>query len=46
MLPASDRQGVRAGIINKDFFVSGAKVTGQIKQEQFAEEFKVAYLCA
>lgn len=37
-------QGVRAGIITKDFFANGAKVTGQIKLEQFAEEFKAAYL--
>jgi hypothetical protein len=39
-------QGVRAGIIGKDFFASGVKVTGQIKLEQFAEEFRVAYLHA
>jgi uncharacterized protein YbjT (DUF2867 family) len=39
-------QGVRAGVITKDFFASGAKVTGQIKLEQFAEEFKAAYLHA
>lgn len=39
-------QGVRAGIIIRDFFTSGAKVTGQIKLEQFAEEFKAAYLHA
>ncbi|GAB3921249.1 NAD(P)H-binding protein [Mucilaginibacter myungsuensis] len=36
-------QSVRAGIITKDFFASGAKVTGLIKLEQFAEEFKTAY---
>jgi uncharacterized protein YbjT (DUF2867 family) len=39
-------QGVRAGIITKDFFASGAKVTGEIKLQQFAEEFKAAYLHA
>lgn len=37
-------QGVRAGIVTKDFFSTGAKVTGQIKLEQFAEEFKTVYL--
>ncbi|WP_345951573.1 NAD(P)H-binding protein [Mucilaginibacter sp. PAMB04274] len=37
-------QGVRAGIITRDFFASGANVTGQIKLEKFAEEFKAAYL--
>ncbi|RFZ85359.1 NAD-dependent dehydratase [Mucilaginibacter terrenus] len=37
-------QGVRAGIITRDFFASGAKVTGRIKLENFAEEFKAAYL--
>lgn len=37
-------QGVRAGTITRDFFASGTKVTGQIKLEQFAEEFKAAYL--
>ncbi|MFD0793090.1 NmrA family NAD(P)-binding protein [Mucilaginibacter litoreus] len=36
-------QGVRAGIITKDFFDTGAPVTGHIKLEQFAEEFKAAY---
>jgi len=36
-------QGVRAGIITQDFFASGAIVTGQIKLEQFADEFKTAY---
>jgi hypothetical protein len=36
-------QGVRAGIITRDFFYSGAKVTGEIKLEQFVEEFKAAY---
>jgi uncharacterized protein YbjT (DUF2867 family) len=39
-------QGVRAGIITRDFFNSGAKVTGQIKLQQFVEEFKAAYLHA
>lgn len=37
-------QGVRKGIITKDFFASGAKVTGKIKLAKFAEEFKAAYL--
>ena len=37
-------QGVRAGIITRDFFASGAEVTGKIKLEQFAQEFKAAYL--
>lgn len=39
-------QGVRAGIITKDFFDKGAEVSGQIKLEQFAGEFKAAYLQA
>jgi uncharacterized protein YbjT (DUF2867 family) len=39
-------QGVRAGIITRDFFACGAKVTGKIKLEQFAQEFKAAYLHA
>ncbi|QJD97334.1 NAD(P)H-binding protein [Mucilaginibacter robiniae] len=39
-------QGVRDGKITKDFFASGVKVTGQIKLQQFAEEFKAAYLHA
>lgn len=37
-------QGIRAGIITEDFFASGAEVNGQIKLEQFAEEFKARYL--
>ena len=37
-------QGVRAGIITKDFFEKAAEVTGRIKLEQFAEEFKAVYL--
>jgi uncharacterized protein YbjT (DUF2867 family) len=37
-------QGVRAGIITKDFINTGAKVTGQIRLEQFAEKFKIVYL--
>lgn len=37
-------QGIRAGIITEDFFATGAKVTGQVKLEQFAEEFKAGYL--
>jgi uncharacterized protein YbjT (DUF2867 family) len=36
-------QGVRAGIITHDFFASGAKVTGQVKLEQFVAEFKDRY---
>ena len=39
-------QGVRAGVIIKDFFASCAKVTGKIKLEQFAQEFKAAFLQA
>ncbi|QEC75209.1 NmrA family NAD(P)-binding protein [Mucilaginibacter ginsenosidivorax] len=39
-------QGVRAGIITRDFFTNGARITGHIKLEQFAEEFKAAYLRA
>jgi uncharacterized protein YbjT (DUF2867 family) len=37
-------QGVRAGIVTEHFFATGAKVTGQVKLEQFAEEFKARYL--
>jgi uncharacterized protein YbjT (DUF2867 family) len=37
-------QGVRAGIVTKDFFGTGGKVTGQIKLAQFAETFKAVYL--
>jgi len=36
-------QGVKAGIITKDFFATGGKVTGQVKLEQFVEEFKNRY---
>ncbi|ACU61793.1 NmrA family NAD(P)-binding protein [Chitinophaga pinensis] len=36
-------QGVRAGIITKDFFDKGAIVTGSTKLQQFVEEFKARY---
>lgn len=36
-------QGVKAGIITRDFFEKGAKVSGKIKLEAFAQEFKAAY---
>jgi uncharacterized protein YbjT (DUF2867 family) len=36
-------QGMRAGIITRDFFATGAKVTGKIKLKQFVEEFKNRY---
>jgi uncharacterized protein YbjT (DUF2867 family) len=36
-------QGVRAGLITKDFFAKGASVIGEIKLKMFAEEFKVVY---
>ncbi|MDR6945418.1 NmrA family NAD(P)-binding protein [Mucilaginibacter pocheonensis] len=36
-------QGVRAGIVTRDFFTTGGKVTGKIRLEQFAEEFKNRY---
>lgn len=36
-------QGVRAGIVTEDFFATGSKVTGRVKLEQFAEEFKTRY---
>ncbi|GAA4323341.1 NAD(P)H-binding protein [Mucilaginibacter gynuensis] len=36
-------QGVKAGLITRDFFSSGAQVTGQVKLAQFAEEFKARY---
>jgi len=36
-------QGVRAGIITKDFFDKGGKVSGNTKLEQFAIEFKNRY---
>jgi uncharacterized protein YbjT (DUF2867 family) len=37
-------QGVRAGIVTKHFFATGANVAGQVKLEQFTEEFKARYL--
>ncbi|UOQ69591.1 NmrA family NAD(P)-binding protein [Hymenobacter volaticus] len=36
-------QGVREGVITRDFFATGAEVTGKIKLEQFVEEFKNKY---
>lgn len=36
-------RGVRTGIITRDFFESGQKVSGRIKTEQFAKEFKEKY---
>ncbi|QJD95736.1 NAD(P)H-binding protein [Mucilaginibacter robiniae] len=36
-------QGVRAGIVTRDFFAKGGKTVGHVKLEQFAEEFKTAY---
>jgi uncharacterized protein YbjT (DUF2867 family) len=36
-------QGIRAGIVTEHFFATGAGVTGQVKLEQFAEEFKAGY---
>ncbi|SHM71851.1 NAD(P)H-binding protein [Mucilaginibacter sp. OK098] len=36
-------QGVRTGIITRHFFESGQKVSGRIKTEQFANEFKEKY---
>ncbi len=36
-------QGVRAGIVMKDFFEKGGQVTGKTKLEQFAEEFRSRY---
>ncbi|WP_142684917.1 NmrA family NAD(P)-binding protein [Chitinophaga polysaccharea] len=36
-------QGVRAGIVTKDFFATSGKARGQIKLEQFVEEFKSRY---
>jgi uncharacterized protein YbjT (DUF2867 family) len=33
-------QGVRTGIITRDFFESSQKVLGRVKIEQFAEEFR------
>ena len=37
-------QGVRAGLITRDFFAQGRNVTGQIKLQDFAADFKAAYL--
>ncbi|GAB2687826.1 NmrA family NAD(P)-binding protein [Mucilaginibacter koreensis] len=37
-------QGVRNGIITRHFFEQGAKVTGKVKLEEFAEQFKSVYL--
>jgi uncharacterized protein YbjT (DUF2867 family) len=36
-------QGVKNGIIMQDFFANGGAVTGQVKLQQFTEEFKAAY---
>lgn len=36
-------QAVRAGIVTKDFFATGAKVTGKIKLEEFVSAFKDKY---
>ena len=36
-------QGIRTGIVTEHFFATGARVTGQVKLEQFAEEFKAGY---
>ncbi len=36
-------QGVRNGIVMKDFFATGGNVTGKIKLEQFADEFAKKY---
>jgi len=36
-------QGIRSGIVNEHFFATGAAVTGQVKLEQFAEEFRAGY---
>ena len=36
-------RGIRTGIVTRDFFASGAKVSGNIKLEQFAGEFKCRY---
>lgn len=37
-------QGVKNGVIMQDFFANGGAVTGQVKLQQFTEEFKAAYL--
>lgn len=39
-------QGVKAGLITGDFFAQGAPVTGRIKLQQFADEFKKRYEAA
>lgn len=36
-------QGVRAGIVMRDFFAKGGAVTGKITLEEFAEDFKKKY---
>ncbi|MFD2873229.1 NAD(P)H-binding protein [Mucilaginibacter ximonensis] len=36
-------QGVRAGIVMNDFFAKGGAITGKIKLEQFAGNFKAVY---
>jgi len=36
-------RGIRTGIVTRDFFASSAKVSGNIKLEQFAGEFKCRY---
>ncbi|HEY9195992.1 MAG TPA: NAD(P)H-binding protein [Mucilaginibacter sp.] len=36
-------QGVRTGIVMKDFFAKGREVTGKIKLGQFADDFKNRY---
>lgn len=36
-------QGVRNGIVTRDFFATGGTVNGKIKLGQFAEEFKTRY---
>jgi uncharacterized protein YbjT (DUF2867 family) len=38
--------GVRSGIVMKNFFETGAKVTGATRLDQFAQEFKASYLQA
>jgi uncharacterized protein YbjT (DUF2867 family) len=36
-------QGIRAGIMTKDFFETKSEITGKIMFKQFAEEFKSRY---
>jgi len=36
-------QGVRAGIVMKDFFAEGGQAAGKIRLEQFAEAFRTRY---